>query len=151
MFVENGMATSDDTWRTLEVTNLTTTGPTCVWGGAADLHITVNGSLNGVWVGSPVRLYQPYIYGIYAEADGRSWLGRRTYSFTSTYVPVAGPLAPADSGGLQLTYYDQAGAVTTIPAQVRRVDIVVRAPTYRSAVEPDYHQLSTSAYVRNDE
>jgi prepilin-type N-terminal cleavage/methylation domain-containing protein len=150
VFVENGLRDDDDTWIVLGVTSLSTSPPACAWSDPADLQITVTGSLAGVWVGAPVRLYRPHVYGVFELYD-RSWLGRREYSSASTYVPVAGPLAPADSGGLLFTYYDAAGAVTTNPLQVSRVDIQVKAPTYRSVEEPDYRMLTTSAYLRNDE
>lgn len=150
VFVENGINDSDDAWRVLLVTGISTTGPACAWSDPADRLVTVSGSLSGVWIGSPVRLYQPYVYGLYQEPDGRYWLGRKTYAPGSSYVPVAGPLAPADSSGLQLTYYDDAGAPTTNRFDVVRVDIQVRAPTYRSLDEPDYRTLTTSTYLRND-
>lgn len=150
VFVENGLRDDDDAWRALQVTGLSPTPPACAWGSAASLLLTVNGSLSGVWVGAPVRLYKPYVYGLYPESD-RYWLGRRPYSVASAYVPVAGPLAPADSGGLVLTYYDAAGAVTTDRLQVARVNIQVRAPTYRAVGDPDYRLLETSAFLRNDD
>lgn len=149
VFVENGIDDGDDAWRAVHVTGLATSGPACAWGDPADLLATINGSLNGVWIGAPVRLFQPYVYGLYQETDGRFWLGRREYS-AANYVPVAGPLAPADSGGLVLTYYDAAGVATTNRLNVARIDIQVRAPTYRSLDEPDYRTLNTSTYLRND-
>lgn len=150
IFVENGIDDGDDGWRALLVTGLSPGGPSCSWGAPAEMSMTVNGSLSGVWIGSPVRLFQPYVYGLYQESDGRSWLGRKEYVAAASYIPVAGPLAPADSSGLVLTYYDAAGAATTNRLNVARIDIQVRAPTYRSLDEPDYRTLSTSTYLRND-
>jgi hypothetical protein len=149
VFVENGLGDGDDVWSALRATGLSTSGPACAWSDPSEMSVTVNGSLSGVWVGSPVRLFQPYVYGLYQESDGRFWLGRRE-SAAASYVPVAGPLAPADSGGLVLTYYDAAGAPTMNRSNVVRVDIQVRAPTYRSLDEPDYRTLTTSTYLRND-
>jgi hypothetical protein len=150
VFVENGLDDADDAWRALHVTGLSTSGPGCAWGDAAEMVATVNGSLNGIWTGSPVRLYQPYTYGLYQESDGRHWLGRKQYAAAASYVPVAGPLAPAGSAGLVLDYYDAAGVPTTNRLDVARVDIKVSAPTYRSLEEPDYRDLRTSVYLRND-
>ncbi|UCC84216.1 MAG: prepilin-type N-terminal cleavage/methylation domain-containing protein [Gemmatimonadota bacterium] len=149
VFVENGIDDGDDAWRALHVTGLSTAGPSCAWGDPAEMVATINGSLDGVWIGAPIRLFQPYVYGLYQESDGRFWLGRREHSAAS-YVPVAGPLAPTDSGGLVLTYYDAVGAPTTNRLNVARIDIQVRAPTYRSLDEPDYRTLNTSTYLRND-
>ncbi len=150
LFVENGIDDGDDTWRALHITGLSPGGPACAWGDPADMVATINGSLSGVWIGAPVRLFQPYVYGLYQEGDGRSWLGRKEAAPAAVYIPVAGPLAPADSGGLVFTFYDAAGAPTTNRFNVARVDIQVRAPTFRSLEEPDYRTLSTSTYLRND-
>jgi hypothetical protein len=150
IFVENGIDDGDDTWRALHVTGLSPGGPACTWGSPADMMAAINGSLNGVWIGAPVRLFQPYVYGLYQEGDGRSWLGRKEAAPAASYIPVAGPLAPADSGGLVFTFYDAVGAPTTNRFNVARIDIQVRAPAYRSLDEPDYRTLSTSTYLRND-
>ncbi len=149
VFVENTIDNGDDAWRAVHVTGLSTSGPACAWGDAAEMVATVNGSLSGVWNGAPIRLFQPFVYGLYQETDGRYWLGRREHA-AANYVPVAGPLATADSGGLVLTYYDAVGAPTTNRLNVARIDIQVRAPTYRSLDEPDYRTLNTSTYLRND-
>ncbi|MGD2153458.1 MAG: prepilin-type N-terminal cleavage/methylation domain-containing protein [Gemmatimonadales bacterium] len=151
VFVENSEDNDDDAWRRFGVLGISTTPSPCVWGSPADLSVSVPGvgALVGVWVGSPVRLYRPHVYGLFQMADGRSWLGRKALG-DAEYIPVAGPLAPADSGGLKLTYYDANGDTTWNISQVVRIDIQVRSPTYRSIEEPDYHTLTTSTYLRND-
>ncbi len=40
---------------------------------------------------------------------------------------VTGPLLPPTQGGLELSYYDRSGALTTDPTQVARVVVVLRA------------------------
>lgn len=147
VFVENGEPDSDDAWRALGVSAIGTTGPACAWGTPSERLISVSGSLNGVWVGGPVRLFRAYAYAPF-QLEGRWWLGRRDRS-EPDYVPVAGPLAPPDSGGLQFFFFDPNGNTTLNPSQVARVSITVRAPTYRSLSDPAYRSLSTSAYLRN--
>jgi prepilin-type N-terminal cleavage/methylation domain-containing protein len=149
VFVENGPGDADDTWRALAVNNISTTGPSCVSGAAADRVVNAVGNYAGIWIGSPLRLFRPYVFGLF-EMDGRWWLGRKNRASGTGYVPVAGPVAPPVDGGLQLTYYGQDGAATSNPALVNRVTISVKAPTYRSLTDPAYRLLSTSAYLRNN-
>lgn len=149
VFVEGQTRFDDDAARALPVTGITVFGPNCLSGEFPDRVLTVSGDLSGVKVGGPVRLYRPYVYGLF-EMDGRWWLGRRNRAAGSSYIPVAGPLAPPSAQGLVLTYRDRFGAATTTPDEVQRVEIDVRAPTYRSQTDPDYRQLSTSAFLRNN-
>lgn len=149
VFVENGPGDDDDVWRVLPVIGIAAAGPGCGSGTAPDRVATVTGSLAGVWEGAPVRLFQPYVFGLY-ELNGRWYLGRRPRVAGSEYVPVAGPLAPPASGGLQLTYYTSNGVATLDPSLVARVAITVRAPTNRTLTDPDYRELHTSTQLRNN-
>jgi prepilin-type N-terminal cleavage/methylation domain-containing protein len=149
VFVENGPSNSDDAWQAFLVSSITTSGPDCASGRALERAVTVAGDLTGVWVGAPVRLFRSYAFGLF-EADDRWWLGRRDRSPGFDYVPVAGPLAPPAEGGLQLTYYGPGNVQTWNRFEVVRVDISVRAPTYRSLTDPGYQSLSTGTYLRND-
>jgi hypothetical protein len=150
VFVENGQGNSDDLWRAMNVASISMVETPCAWGGSAERHVTVSGNLLGVWVGAPVRLFRPYVYRLF-ELEGRWWLGRRNLAGGSELVPVAGPLAPPEEMGLALTYYDyQTHATTLDPLRVGLVEIRVRAPTYRSLIDPDYHALTTSVFLRNN-
>jgi prepilin-type N-terminal cleavage/methylation domain-containing protein len=147
--VENTEREDDDTWSAHYVGLITGWGlPDCAFGGSPDRVITVGGDLSGIWVGAPARLFHAYVFGLFSM-DDRWWLGRRLVWAESQYVPVAGPLAPPDSGGLQLQYFRADGQPTTDPGSVVRVSITVRAPAHRSLVEPDYRSLRTSVYLRN--
>lgn len=149
VFAEYGASDADDVWRALPVAGISTTGPNCDSGETGDRVVTVTGDLSGIWVGAPLRLFRPYVFGLF-EFNGRWWLGRRNRGSGPDYVPVAGPLAPPGDGGLQLTYYRQDGATTVNPSLVSRVSISVRAPTDRTLADPAYRDLSTSTYLRND-
>jgi prepilin-type N-terminal cleavage/methylation domain-containing protein len=149
VFVENGTGDGDDLWRALQVTAINASGPSCVSGATPEREIAVTGDLSGIWVGAPVRLFRPYVFALF-EMDSRWWLGRRNRGSGPNYVPVAGPLAPPGDDGLELTYYRADGATTLDPSLVTRVDIAVRAPTFKTATEPAYRDLSTSTHLRND-
>lgn len=150
VYVENGRRETDDWWLATDVVSITTSGPLCDQGEVADWHVTVSGSLVGVWVGAPVRLFRPYVYALF-EMDGRWWLGRRNRASGSGYVPVAGPLAPPADDGLELVYYDTLSRLpTSDPSLVGRIEINVRAPTFRSLTDPAYRDLGTSTYLRNN-
>jgi prepilin-type N-terminal cleavage/methylation domain-containing protein len=149
VFVENTSAGADDVWRALQVVGISTTGPNCANGAPAELVINATGVLSGIWPGAPLRLFRPYVYGLF-QLNGRWFLGRRNRGGGAGYVPVAGPMAPPGDGGLLLEYRDSLGAITANPWEVRRVSISVKSPTFRSLTDPNYRSLSTSTYLRND-
>ncbi len=150
VFVENTPGESDDAWRVLSVSGISVSGAGCQLAGAVpERVVNLSGSFAGIWVGAPLRLFRPYVFRLY-ELDNRWWLGRRNRAAGNTDYPVAGPLAPPAANGLQMTFFQQDGSTTLVPAQVVRVNISVRAPTYRSLSDPDYRDLSTSAFLRND-
>ncbi len=150
VFVENTPGESDDTWRVLAVNSISVPGPNCERATAtAQRVVNVVGSLSGIWIGAPLRLFRPYVFRLY-ELDNRWWLGRRNRAAGFIDYPVAGPLAPPADNGLQMTFFQQDGSTTLVPSLVVRVSISVRSPTYRSLTDPDYRDLSTSAFLRND-
>ena len=147
VFVENGPDNDDDTWRVLPVAGIGVSGSSCGSGSAPERVVTVSGALGGIWEGAPVRLFRPYVFGLF-QLNDRWWLGRRNRGF-GDFVPVAGPLAPPEAGGLHLAYYTAASVATSDPTLVARVVISVKAPTDRALDDPDYRMLSTSTHLRN--
>jgi prepilin-type N-terminal cleavage/methylation domain-containing protein len=80
--------------------------------------------------GSPVYAFETLVYKLYQAADGNYYLGLRN---ANGLQPLIGPLTgPNGTGqftgapGMTLTYYDAAGAVTAVPANVAQIEIRVR-------------------------
>lgn len=149
VFVENTSIDADDVWRALQVGGISTGGPGCATGVPSELVINVSGVLSGIWPGAPLRLFRPYVYGLF-QLDGIWFLGRRNRGGGAGYVPVAGPMAPPGDDGLLLEYRDSLGAITSNAWEVSLVNISVKSPTFRSPTDPGYQSLSTSTYLRND-
>ena len=68
--------------------------------------------------GAPVRGFETVTYLLYQSGDGDWYLGLRNDGGTQ---PLIGPVR--DGGGLTFSYYDAAGAVTTVPAEVALIEI----------------------------
>lgn len=122
------MTEDDDVW--LDFGIASAGGAASCSDGAAATELRLLGpvrALDSVGPGAPVRWYERTVYRLYADETGAWWLGVRSYSdgAWAPLSPVAGPLR--HPSGLQLTYYDAAGAATADPSRVARVDLVVRA------------------------
>jgi hypothetical protein len=86
--------------------------------------------------GSAVRFFKRVHYSLYRATDGKWYMGYYDCKAGRTPVcsaiqPIAGPLnayasAASNSSGLQFTYYDSLGAVTSVPANVARISLVAR-------------------------
>ena len=75
--------------------------------------------------GAPLRVIQRFRLRVYTDAVGDWWMGSQQSSAGggwSVIQPVVGPLV---ASGLELTYYDQNGAVTSNPAEVARIGVGV--------------------------
>jgi prepilin-type N-terminal cleavage/methylation domain-containing protein len=135
--VEVMTITNPPLWRVLDVASVGTPGTvgpaSCVWAGSSaptvGILFTVGplplGDTVGVRVGSPVRSYRSTQYGIFTSGN-RRWIGRKV-SGSATWEMLTGPLR---TNGLTLTYYNAAGAVTTVPAQVSAVRITLRGESF---------------------
>lgn len=119
---------NDDGWVIGSITNLTT--GVCVDGGPGrQLTASVAfgagqlGQTGRIGNGAPVRGFETVTYKLYQGGDGKWYLGFQNASGTQ---PLIGPLT---AGGLTLTYYDNAGVVTAVAANVAQIGITVRAQT----------------------
>jgi prepilin-type N-terminal cleavage/methylation domain-containing protein len=82
----------------------------------------VNGAITN---GAPVRGFERVTYQLYRPAGDTSWyIGFQPAG--GTMQPLIGPVL---SNGLTFSYFDAAGVVTNVPANVARIDFVVRART----------------------
>lgn len=113
------------------------------------------GALDSVALGAPVRVYERAVYRLYPDETGAWWLGVRSWSggAWAALSPVAGPLRHPQ--GLQLTYYDTAGAATAEPSRVARIALVVRGVGSALLQETRGKQvhwadsLATEVFLRN--
>jgi prepilin-type N-terminal cleavage/methylation domain-containing protein len=150
---------SDDAWLHANVTSATA-GTACPLGVASlqlQLANVTTGQLDGVVNGAPIRTFEVAQVLVYADAAGDQWLGGRTYQKASGAwggtQPIVGPLS---ASGLQLAYYDVAGAVTGAPASVARVGITVESRSSRAVTRTpaglDYmlQDLMTHVGLRNN-
>ncbi len=132
--------------------------PVCFWGDSTtaaprpEATLQLQGPdpiLAGIGVGAPVRVYRRTHYALF-QRDGYWWLGRRIGA-AADFEIVTGPMLPPDSGGVEFTYYDESGAVTTDPARVARIDIALKARSVggEGAVQrTGQDSLRTSVFIR---
>lgn len=123
----DGATEDDDAWLDLGIASAG--GAATCSDGAAASELRLAGAvhaLDSVGLGAPVRWYERAVYRLYADETGAWWLGVRSWTggAWAAVSPVAGPLR--HPLGLQLTYYDTAGAVTVAPSRVARITLVVR-------------------------
>ncbi|UCC81539.1 MAG: prepilin-type N-terminal cleavage/methylation domain-containing protein [Gemmatimonadota bacterium] len=104
-----------------------------------------------VRIGGPVRAFRPVTYGLYFDPDGRWWLGRKVGN-AGDWEKMTGPLSPPSDSGLTFIFYDQAGDTTSLPVDVRMVDIILRGESYGKAPQagelgPDVEEDSLTVRV----
>jgi prepilin-type N-terminal cleavage/methylation domain-containing protein len=111
-------------------------------------------------VGAGIRGFRHVKYELYQASDGNWYLGYYECGLNGCGrpLPVSGPYLPASAGGndgLDFAYYDSTGAVTSTPANVRRIDITMRAKSTHFVNTPGRTQgyytdsLQASVAVRN--
>jgi hypothetical protein len=106
-----------------------------IFGKSSWLDLKTGGSVNVteyVRIGGPIRAFRPVEYGLYFDPDGRWWLGRKVGN-ASDWEKLTGPLSTPSDSGLVFVYYDQNGDTTSVPVDVRMVDIILRGQSYGKA------------------
>ncbi len=161
IYAENDPSTrTDDGWLSAGVIGVTT--ETSCPGGRPSITIRLDAltplALAGVQSGAPVQTVRPTRVLTYRDASGFWWLGSREYQpgsgSWSTTQPIVGPLS---ASGLELTYTDSAGNVTTDITRVARVGIRIEGQSARrvhvsSGGGADYllEDLVTQVALRNN-
>jgi prepilin-type N-terminal cleavage/methylation domain-containing protein len=129
---DNADLTTDDRWSAFAVTGTPTTG-TCPDGQPAIVVPTTihADSLARMQLDAPVRSFEVMQLALFQQ-NTRYWLGARSVSAdpTSTLQPVLGPLR---SDGLQISYLAANGTATTVPTQVRTIEVMIRGLTQHTA------------------
>lgn len=78
-------------------------------------------------VPGPVRTFELMQLAI-TTSGGRQYLGAQSLSGSGNMEPVIGPLG---GGGLQLEYRDRLGSPTTVPSNVRTINLTMKSQSYR--------------------
>lgn len=120
------VSAADDEWVQLAIVGSPSTS-TCPDGEPAIALTTPGITVADYQVPGPVRTFELMQLAL-ATTGGRLYLGARSLSGPNVMEPVIGPLR---SGGLELVYRDQAGAITTTPSDVRTIDLTMRSQTAR--------------------
>lgn len=119
---------SDDRWSSFAVTGAPTNG-TCPDGQPAlVVPVTVHAdSVSKMQIEAPVRSFEVMQLALFQQ-NSQYWLGARSVSAdpTSALQPVLGPLR---SDGLQISYLAANGTATTVPSQVRSMEVMIRGLT----------------------
>jgi hypothetical protein len=130
IFVESDSTiSSDDVWLILPL-NSTPGSGTCPDGSPA-IRVTTSSiatPLINFKMDAPVHIFEVMQLGI-LNVGGQNWLGAQSVSGGGPMQPALGPIT---ANGLQFTYRDAGGAVTTNPAAVRSIEIMIRGETDRT-------------------
>jgi prepilin-type N-terminal cleavage/methylation domain-containing protein len=120
---------SDDSWLVLPITAVAAT--TCGGGAAIALTTVINTAttpLAAILLDAPVRTFEIMELGVTA-VGGQNWLGVRSVSAGQAMQPALGPISAT---GLDLQYFNAAGAATANPALVQSIRINIRGVTDRT-------------------
>ncbi len=132
-------AASDDAWVPYGITGPPSTSvlPCGELTGNADL-VTERYSFSlstplgaNLSVGTPLRFLRRTRYTLFQAQDDAWYLGYCSPDCVGDPQPIAGPFLPGGgaNSGVSFSYQDAAGAVTTVPASIVQVSIVVRGQT----------------------
>lgn len=126
VFLEGEPARADDDrWLVAHldrVDPVTTTA--CPGGRPAERRARVPAPVPGLRPGAPLHAFRPYVYRIYLDRSGRSWLGRRLRG--DPIQPVVGPMEPSPRG-LSLRALGPSGHPAAAPDSTTLVRFALRA------------------------
>jgi len=140
-----------DKWTVLKITAVGTPAEmgvtACAWPGAGPPDVVVEFGVGTktdtsyIEIGAPFRGFRRIEYAQY-QLNNRWWLGRKFGAATS-YEQLTGPLV-APPSGLNFTYYDTLGVVTTNPSAVGSIAFTLRTESFKNTYEG-----STYVYQRD--
>jgi len=143
---------SDDNWFQAEATKVDTIGISCNSRQAQQLTFSgqkalFSGPPDSVQVGAPIRSYVRYTYGLFPY-HGAYYLGRKAAGATSA-TPMVGPVRA--SNGVEFTYMDADGNVTTTSTDVRQIAVTVRTGSNVKNATGGFvsDSITTWIYTRN--
>ena len=132
--------------------------PTCFWGDSStavprpEVTVEISGvaaDLNEIIPGSPVRAFRRTKYALFAR-NSRWYLGRQVGAAMG-YELLTGPMLSPTDGGLQVRYFDAAGLATAVPAEVVRIDLVLKSESAgRTTSGTQTDSLTTTVFLRNN-
>lgn len=157
VFADNDpTSAADDVWLRARVTG-TIGGLDCDGDPALDAQRLVFVGQRPLFVadavgsGAPVRSFTEVAYGL-VEYDDQWFIGRREAGATDP-VPLVGPLngPEATKPGLTLRYLDDAGTATTILADIRQIEVTLRAVSEASYADGSAvnDSIVTRVFLRN--
>ncbi len=114
---------SDDSWLPRRIVS-TVAGNTC--GGQSVITLNIDAVPVAPPAGTPVRTFEVMELSLY-QADGKSWLGMKSFSNGEAFQPLLGPLKDVD--GLGFAYQNATGATTAVKENVRSIVLTVRGVT----------------------
>ena len=136
----NTSLSTDDSWQAYKVVSVAMNSGACDAGfnTPQSATMTLASSVTATTLdGAPIRFFRQAHYSLYKAADNLWYLGycSPACSNGNAINPIAGPFQSYqastvnDSSGIRITYYDSTGAVTATPANVARINIVLRGQT----------------------
>lgn len=155
LYIVNSNRVVDDVWRAISINNANTPAAmsmiaTCAgWPSTPPIELGIQvgfaspSDTVGMRVGALVRTFHRRTYRM-IQRDDQWWLGVRQGA--GSYELLTGPLQAGD--GLELRYMDAAGATTTVPANVRAVEFVLRAESQLARTAQDVQEDSVVMRVQ---
>jgi prepilin-type N-terminal cleavage/methylation domain-containing protein len=151
LFADNDLERGvDDEWLVLRAGTVDTTA-SCNGDPAQEIPFpsgTAAFAADSVSVGGMVRSFEWISYGL-GSYGSKVYLGQ--WSGGSGFTPLIGPLDNSTGPAMRLDYYDWNGAVTTTPADVVRIDVMLRTASQarRSGGTQIADSLNATIYSRN--
>jgi len=131
---------------------------TCFWGDSSttvprpEVTVELTGpfaDLGEIVPGSPVRSFRRTKYALF-QRNSRWFLGRKVGSALG-YELLTGPMLSPTDGGFQASYYDAAGVATTVPADVVRIELMLKSESAgRTTSGTQVDSLTTTVFLRNN-